>query len=628
MSAPEDYERTWLQRPKATVSPPAVGVAPAGEEGGNALATGTRIGEFEIVGLIGIGGFGIVYLAHDHSLGRNVALKEYMPSSLAARTQGLNVSVKSGNLAETFAIGLRSFVNEARLLAQFDHPSLVKVYRFWEANATAYMVMPFYEGITLKQALQQMRQAPSEDWLRGVIEPLLDALEIIHRENCFHRDIAPDNILLLRDGRPLLLDFGAARRVIGDRTQALTVILKQGYAPLEQYAETPKLHQGAWTDLYALAAVVYHAITGSPPAPSVGRLINDTMVPLTQAAAGRYSQSFLQAIDRCLAVMPEDRPQSTTDLRGLIALKDVSSTTPLALAAAEKPTAKEPSSDKIRTKVLVASTATAMLGIAVIAFYALRAPKPDIPPSQAAPNVVVATASSDVPPAAPPAASIPPLATGERTSTPPQQPQTADRQAAIENTVGGTVREREQAITPPPKVAGKSFDPVDMLREIYAQRDAGHLVEVVPEKARVKIDRDHLRFRVTSAKPGYLYVLMVGSDRKSFNLLFPNGIDASNRISENGQLSLPRRGWTMKAAGPPGTNHFVAMVSEHRRDFSTAGLKTVDPFAEFPLRVAEKILQESANSGRNPFSGTAVCSAGQDCSSRYGAALFSIEEVK
>src|ERR1700704_6472854 len=134
---------------------------------GNALPAGTRLGEFEVVGLIGEGGFGIVYLAYDHSLDRKIALKEYMPSELAQRQGGSAVVVRSARHAETFAAGLRSFINEARLLAQFDHPSLVKVYRFWEANGTAYMVMPFFSGQTLQDALRLRSDAPEEAWIRA-----------------------------------------------------------------------------------------------------------------------------------------------------------------------------------------------------------------------------------------------------------------------------------------------------------------------------------------------------------------------------------------------------------------------------------------------------------------------------
>ena len=281
----------------------------------NALPIGTRLGEFEIVSLVGEGGFGIVYLAHDHSLERTIALKEYMPSSLAQREGGLTVAVKSPRHAETFAMGLRSFVNEGRLLAQFDHPSLVKVYRFWEANGTAYMAMPYYEGVTLKEALRRRNRAPDEAWLTALLLQLLDALDVIHKRRCYHRDIAPDNVLMVADDTPVLLDFGAARRVVNDRTQALTVILKPGYAPIEQYAESPNMKQGAWTDIYALASVVYFAITGRPPDPAVVRVVTDPVVPLVDFARGCYSEPFLSAIDAALSVNPEDRPQTIGEFR-------------------------------------------------------------------------------------------------------------------------------------------------------------------------------------------------------------------------------------------------------------------------------------------------------------------------
>ena len=288
------------------------------------LPLGARLGEFELTRIIGIGGFGVVYLAFDHSLQRNVAIKEYMPAALAARTDSGAVVVKSSRQAETFQIGLRSFVNEAHLLAQYDHPSLLKVYRFWEANGTAYMVMPYYEGITLKQTVKNLQgSAPDERWLKEMLRPLADALALIHRGSCFHRDIAPDNILILKSGRPLLLDFGAARRVIGDMTHALTVILKPGYAPIEQYAETPHLKQGAWTDIYALAAVVYFVISGQAPVPSVARIMTDPLVPIAKLGAGRYSAAFLRGIDKAMSVRPEQRPQSIAALCELLDLGDV-----------------------------------------------------------------------------------------------------------------------------------------------------------------------------------------------------------------------------------------------------------------------------------------------------------------
>jgi hypothetical protein len=287
---------------------------------GNRLSVGLRLDEYEVSGVIGEGGFGIVYLAWDHSLQRRLAIKEYMPASLACRTSGLPVEVRSEQHLESFNAGLRSFVNEAKLLARFDHPSLLKVYRFWQANGTAYMVMPYYEGPTLKQALAAKTERPDEQWLRELLGPVLDALEYLHAASCYHRDIAPDNILLIDGGRPLLLDFGAARRLIGDMSKSATVILKTGYAPIEQYGDMPGMSQGPWTDIYALGAVLHHAITGEVPRASVSRLVHDDEVPLAQAAAGRYSAQFLRGIDRMLAVQPAQRPQSIAEVRGLLGL--------------------------------------------------------------------------------------------------------------------------------------------------------------------------------------------------------------------------------------------------------------------------------------------------------------------
>ncbi len=286
------------------------------------LPVGAVVGGLEITGIVGEGGFGIVYKAFDATLQRQVALKEYMPSSLAARSRrGSDVTVRTPRLQETFDAGLRSFVNEARLLAHFDHPALVKVHQFWQGNRTAYMVMPYYEGPTLKAHVRELAargQTPDEATLRAWLVPLLDALELMHAEQCFHRDIAPDNILLTARG-PLLLDFGAARKVITDMTQALTVILKPGYAPIEQYGDAASMAQGPWTDLYALASVVYFCITGRSPITSVERMLGDPLPSLAQVAAGRYSDTFLRAVDAALAVRPAYRPQDVAEFRALLA---------------------------------------------------------------------------------------------------------------------------------------------------------------------------------------------------------------------------------------------------------------------------------------------------------------------
>ncbi|MBX9959549.1 MAG: serine/threonine protein kinase [Burkholderiaceae bacterium] len=286
----------------------------------DALPPGTQLAEFEIQGLLGVGGFGLVYRAYDHSLHRTVAIKEYMPAALAARPRGLSLSIRSSTDQETYDSGLRSFMAEARLLAQFDHPSLVKVYRFWEANNTAYMVMPLYKGVTLKQARAQMSAPPPEDWLRTVLWSILQALQVLHERDTLHRDVSPDNIFLQDAGPPVLLDLGAARRAITDRSRKLTAILKVNYAPIEQYAEADDLKQGPWSDLYALAAVVYGCLRNDPPLPATTRAVSDSMPSMESVAATldthfglRYSSAFVQAIEHALVVQPAQRVRSVGD---------------------------------------------------------------------------------------------------------------------------------------------------------------------------------------------------------------------------------------------------------------------------------------------------------------------------
>jgi serine/threonine protein kinase len=284
----------------------------------NALPAGTRLGEFELLGLLGVGGFGIVYRAFDHALEREVAVKEYMPASLAGRTQTMHVSLRSQSDADTFALGLKSFVNEARLLARFDHPSLLKVYRFWEGNGTAYMAMPILRGQTLKEVRLSMPAPPDETWLRALLKPLLEALEKLHSAGVYHRDIAPDNIQIEPGGRPVLLDFGAARRVISDKSQTLTAILKPAYAPIEQYAEAGAVKQGPWTDIYALGATLHFMLMKRPPAPATTRTVHDEASGLTQQAFPMCSGRFLRVVDWMLAPRPNDRPQNINELRAVL----------------------------------------------------------------------------------------------------------------------------------------------------------------------------------------------------------------------------------------------------------------------------------------------------------------------
>ena len=589
-SAPDD-DPTMLA---PTGSPGAAGTDPAvagsaAQRSACALAPGTRLGEFEILSVLGQGGFGIVYLAYDSTLERKVALKEYMPAVFAARTQQLHVSVL-GDHRDTFEAGLRSFVNEARILAQFDHPALLKVYRFWEANGTAYMVMPFYQGPTFKQLLCARTTPLDEASLRALLDPLLDTLGLIHAQQCFHRDIAPDNILILGEHQPLLLDFGAARRAIAGMDQAFTVIVKQNYAPIEQYAELPGMQQGPWTDLFALAAVIHFAIDGHPPPPAVARSMRDPYVPLAQRYAGLYSEAFLTAIDRALAVKPADRPQSAAEFRQLLGLADAGAHAPsgIAVAAQTANSAKPPS----RRRLLWLGALAAGLAIAAgTAVLVQRRAVPAAPAVIAAAPVVGSTVGSTVASTAAPAAAVP-----------------------------ATTAAATAAAAPAP------FDPIMALRSVVEGASPDRVVSVRPVKERVLIDKDHLAFTVRASHPGYVYVLMVGTDRKDFFLLFPNKLDSNNRIRADQTLVLPRKLWKMQVHGPAGVDQFAVIVSDTPRDFTAAALEPEGDFARFPIEPA-------AAAGRNfrgmapLFAGVADCGAAPGCSQIYGAGMFAIEEA-
>ena len=280
----------------------------------NCLPVGTRVSDFEIIGLIGEGGFGIVYLAKDTSLDRVVALKEFMPSSFAGRVDGIQVAVRSANNRATFDAGLKSFINEAKMLARFAHPALVEVFRFWEGNGTAYMAMRMYRGETLRQVLSRGGEPFPEERIAQIMSPIFDALEMLHREQVFHRDIAPDNIMLA-DGRSVLLDFGSARKIIGDGTQALTTVLKPGYAPIEQYSDDGAMKQGAWTDVYALGGVLYHLAAGKVPMQAVSRMISDPMQSVADLTGGRFSAHFSQAVAKAMSVHVDNRFQTVSEFR-------------------------------------------------------------------------------------------------------------------------------------------------------------------------------------------------------------------------------------------------------------------------------------------------------------------------
>ncbi|MFM9938484.1 MAG: protein kinase domain-containing protein [Hyphomicrobiaceae bacterium] len=282
------------------------------------LPAGTQLdGKYIIERVIGAGGFGITYAAHDIGLNTTVALKEYYPADFGTRDHTMSVRPKNDEDRDLFERLRQSFVREARTLAQFKHPAIVRVLSVFESHGTAYMVMEYEEGKSLKSWLQNLGRLPSQAELDRIVPALLDAVDVLHQANFLHRDIAPDNIILRPNGSPVLLDFGAARRVMTEATSNLTGIIKQGYSPQEQHASDGKL-QGPWTDIYALGATLYHAVTGAPPVEAMTRMLEDNLLPAVHAAAGNYRHGFLAGIDAALQIRPKDRPQSIPEFKELL----------------------------------------------------------------------------------------------------------------------------------------------------------------------------------------------------------------------------------------------------------------------------------------------------------------------
>ncbi len=644
--APTGFQRTeWSAGgPPAAPAVPAAPektaiVAPPADDGGH-LPVGTMLAEFRLTELIGEGGFGVVYKAFDTSLEREVALKEYMPSSLAQRVGGgTQVQVKSERYRETFEAGRESFVKEAKMLAFFDHPSLVKVYRFWAANNTAYMVMPLLKGTTLKDVLRDKKrsgQNADEAWLRSVLGQITEALLVIHAEQVYHRDIAPDNLMFLPEkNRWLLLDFGAARQVISEQTQALTVILKPGYAPVEQYAEIPGMKQGAWTDVYALAAVVYFAIIGRTPPPSVGRILNDTYQPLVESAAGRYSEAFLAAIDRALAVRPEHRTQSIGELRQDLGLGAVSpaehnyATQPLP-PGTEMPArhANEP-----------ARAVTAMKTLASL-------PPSPAPGPTSAPRAAAATASAPAQAAAPVAkgngvkigvgvGALVAVAVGAYVALAPKPRPAPVEQAAAPATTSAPAPAPAAAVpAPPPAVAqapaaapaptpaATTFDPAAEFDRMLAAQTAGFGVKAEPVKSLLKIGVDEFRFSVTSDRDGYLYVYGFSSDG-TLALLVPNNISGAVRVKKGQTWRFPTgNGFVLESQDPAGPTQLLVMVSARQRNLAGASPRTEGNVKLFPTGPAAAALAAGFSGRGSVLGGLPVCPATGPCDDEYGAALM------
>lgn len=281
------------------------------QEMGNALPLRSILNGRYLVGrILGAGGFGITYLGYDLVNTRRIAIKEFMPDGLVSRTPGQTTVQITGD-GEEFADSRQRFLDEARIIYRYrKNPHILQVYSLFEENGTAYYAMEFLEGSDLKHFLKQNGGRISWERLMPIAMQVIDALTVLHRDGVVHRDISPDNIFLSPQGKATLIDFGAARLFVAQRQ--LTVILKRKYAPIEQYQSKGK--QGPWTDIYALAATMYHALTGILPPEATARAYRDEIKTFRQCGI-TLEPGVEKAIYRALRVEPEERYQSIVDFK-------------------------------------------------------------------------------------------------------------------------------------------------------------------------------------------------------------------------------------------------------------------------------------------------------------------------
>lgn len=299
----------------------------------NALAAGTLLLEYRVESVLGVGGFGMTYLARDTNLDKAVAIKEYFPSAIAMRALDGSVVSSDSENTHDYQWGLERFLQESRTLARFSHPHIVRVNRYFEANTTGYMVMDYENGESLHQHLKRSPQ-PAEARIKQLLNPLLDGLQAVHNTGFLHRDIKPANIFIRERGDPVLIDFGSARQAMSDSTKTLTSVLTPGYAPLEQYSGDSD--QGPWTDIYAMGGVLYRVFTGENPPDAVSRLKFDPVPAKLNNLTGRVSMPVLRAVEWAMAMDEKSRPQNIDAWRAALEGK-----TPPTLAATRPLSANE-----------------------------------------------------------------------------------------------------------------------------------------------------------------------------------------------------------------------------------------------------------------------------------------------
>lgn len=281
------------------------------------LEPGTRIGGYKVVRKLSAGGFGVVYLALDAE-GQQVAIKEYLPSSLATRAPGELLPQVAPDKLSLYRLGLKSFFEEGRALAQISHPSVVSVLNFFRENETVYMVMNYLEGATLQDYIITARDLKQnkvfrESTIRSLFDEILRGLRIVHQHKMLHLDIKPANIFVTDDDRAVMIDFGAAREVLNKEGNFIRPMYTPGFAPPELYRRGTAM--GPWTDIYSIGACIYACMQGYPPNDAPQRQEKDRLATALARHRGVYSDGLLQVVEWCMALDPLARPQSVFALQ-------------------------------------------------------------------------------------------------------------------------------------------------------------------------------------------------------------------------------------------------------------------------------------------------------------------------
>lgn len=281
------------------------------------LPPDTVIGEYRVVRRLSEGGFGVVYLARD-KLGQQVAIKEYLPATLATRQDGELAPQVLPDKLSLYRLGLKSFFEEGRSLAQISHPAVVSVLNFFRQNETVYLVMNYLQGATLQDFIMAGRQlktgpAFSESTIRSVFEEVLEGLRTVHQHNMLHLDIKPANLFITDDDKAVLIDFGAAREVLNKESQFAQPMYTPGFAAPEMYRRDASV--GPWTDIYAIGACLYSMMLGYPPQEAAKRREKDPLADMLSRKSAVYSDKLIEVVEWCMTLDPGGRPQSAAELQ-------------------------------------------------------------------------------------------------------------------------------------------------------------------------------------------------------------------------------------------------------------------------------------------------------------------------